>query len=186
MKDTAAIPLLTRPFYFVRHGETESNVQGTIAGSIDMPLTNRGHDQARTVAAALKGVGITAIYCSALRRSHDTAEYIAGALALPVNVIPELGERNWGELEGAPRKMRVRGVTPRGAETPEEFVGRVQQGLAKINAQGVPLVVAHSGVFRAVCRMLDLAELEVSVANCRPVRFLPPDARHATWRLDLL
>jgi broad specificity phosphatase PhoE len=186
MKDTAAIPLLTRTFFFVRHGETESNVQGTIAGSIDMPLTDRGHDQARTIAAALKGAGITAIYCSALRRSRDTAQYIADALVLPINVIPELGERNWGELEGAPRNMRVRGVTPRGAETPEEFVRRVREGFAKISAQGVPLVVAHSGVFRALCRMLDLADLGVPVANCQPVRFLPPDGHHAAWRLDLL
>jgi probable phosphoglycerate mutase len=186
MRDTAAIPLLTRTFYFVRHGETESNVQGTIAGSIDTPLTDRGRAQASTVAAALKNVGITAIYCSALRRSRDTAQYIAGALALRISVIPELGERNWGELEGAPRAMRVRDVTPPGAETPEEFVHRVRQGLAKISAQGVPLVVAHSGVFRVLCRTLDIAESHGPIANCQPIRFVPPDARHAAWRLDLL
>jgi 2,3-bisphosphoglycerate-dependent phosphoglycerate mutase len=186
MKDPAAVPLLTRTFYFVRHGETESNLQGTIAGSVDTPLTDRGHAQARTVAAALKNDGITAIYCSALRRSRDTARHIASALALPVSVIPELGERNWGELEGAPRDMRVRGVTPRGAETPEEFVRRVQQGLAKISGEGVPLVVAHSGVFRVLCRTLDIAESDGPIANCQPIRFVPPDALHAAWRLELL
>ena len=40
--DSDSIPLLKRPFYFLRHGESRSNVDDTIAGSIDVPLTERG------------------------------------------------------------------------------------------------------------------------------------------------
>jgi probable phosphoglycerate mutase len=179
------IPLLARPFYFLRHGETESNAAGTIAGSTDVPLTERGHAQARAAAAALENCEITAIYSSGLRRARDSADAIASALKLTVFVIPELGERNWGILEGKPRELRVPGVTPPGAETPEEFTVRVLQGLAKITVEGIPLIVAHSGVFRVLCRTLGIAEPAERIDNARPVRCIPPDAEQPSWRLEV-
>ncbi len=113
------IPLLRHAFLFLRHGETEANVRRVVAGSRDVPLTGVGHEQARTAAAALKSRGITAIYSSALQRARDTAGYVARELGLAVQVVPELGERNWGVLEGKPRESRLPGTTPQGAETPE-------------------------------------------------------------------
>jgi len=179
------IPLLTRPFYFLRHGETESNVRRIVAGSLDVPLTERGHAQARAAARALVNCGISEIYSSALRRAHDTAEYVAAVLKLPVRVIPGLAERRWGVLEGQPRELRVSGVTPPGAETPEEFSQRVLQAFAEIKTQGVPLVVAHSGVFRVLCRALGVTEPAEQVGNARPVHCLPPDGQYAGWRLEV-
>ncbi|MBX9810162.1 MAG: histidine phosphatase family protein [Burkholderiales bacterium] len=187
MPEPQAIPLLRHPFYFVRHGETESNLRGTVAGTTDVPLTERGHLQAGAAADILKPLGITAVYASALRRARDTAGHIAAALVLPVTVIPELGERNWGELEGKPGELRMRGMTPPGAETPEQFSRRVLRALAKIDADGAPLIVAHSGVFRVLCRTLGIAEPEAPVANCQPVRFVPPDDKQrAAWRFEVL
>ena len=150
MPQTPCIPLLTRPFYFVRHGETVSNLSGTIAGW-PMPLTARGRLQAQAAAAQLTSAGVTAIYSSALARARDTADFIAHALDLPVTVIPELAERNWGELEGAPRASRVRGVVPKGAEGHHDFMQRVLRGLAQIDVGGLPLVRRALGRFpRAV------------------------------------
>jgi 2,3-bisphosphoglycerate-dependent phosphoglycerate mutase len=179
------IPLLARPFYFLRHGETESNAAGTLAGSIDVPLTERGHAQARAAAAALENCGITVIYSSALRRARDTADYIAGMLRLPVSIVPELAERHWGVLEGKSRELRVPGITPPGAETPEEFTARVFRGLAKIKPEDLPLIVSHSGVFRVLCRTLGIAEPAERVDNARPVRCIPPDAEQPRWRLEV-
>ncbi|HVO94802.1 MAG TPA: histidine phosphatase family protein [Terriglobales bacterium] len=181
-----AIPLLTRPFYFLRHGETESNVRRIVAGSLDVPLTEVGHAQARAAALLLKDRGVTEIYSSALRRARDTADCVAALLHLPVRVIPGLVERRWGVLEGQPRELRVPGMTPLGAETPEEFSERVMRAFAEIEAEGVPLVVAHSGVFRTLCRALGLAEPAEQIANARPVRCLPPTLDHAFWRLEPL
>jgi len=76
MPQTPCIPLLTRPFYFVRHGETVSNLSGTIAGSADVPLTARGRLQAQAAAAQLTSAGVTAIYSSALARARDTADFM--------------------------------------------------------------------------------------------------------------
>lgn len=67
--DCRAIPLLAQPFYFLRHGQTESNVRGTIAGSLNIPLTERGHAEARAAVVALERHDVTAIYSSALRRA---------------------------------------------------------------------------------------------------------------------
>ena len=44
------------PIYFVRHGETDWNVQGLIQGWTDISLNDKGHGQARAVATAMKNV----------------------------------------------------------------------------------------------------------------------------------
>lgn len=184
--DCRAIPLLAQPFYFLRHGQTESNVRGTIAGSLNIPLTERGHAEARAAVVALERHDVTAIYSSALRRARDTAETIGAALKLPVILIPNLAERNWGVLEGQPRELRARGVTPLSAETAEEFTGRVLEGLAEINSGGTPLVVAHSGVFRVLCRAVGMLEPVEPIANARPMRCIPPDGQHSAWHVEIL
>jgi len=180
-----SVPLFAIPFWFLRHGETVANLNGTVAGSLDAPLTPLGIAQARRSAAALQGIGITAIYSSALSRARDTADCIGRALDLPVTVIADLGERNWGEMEGRPTADRRHGMLPAGAETPAAFAARVLSGLAAIPATGVPLVVAHSGVFRVLCRTLELPEPREPVSNCQPVRFVPP-AAGAPWQREFL
>jgi probable phosphoglycerate mutase len=184
MLEASSISLLTQPFYFVRHGESESNLNNTIAGSLDVPLTKRGLSQAQAAAAAVQSIGVTAIYSSALTRARVTADCIAHTLALQVTVIPELAERNWGELEGQPQSSRIRGVTPAGAETAQQFMERVMRGLAQIDAAGAPLIVAHSGVFRALCRILGIPEPAAPVTNAQPVRFMLPRAPNLAWQVE--
>jgi probable phosphoglycerate mutase len=180
------LPLFTAPFYFVRHGETESNVLGIVAGSTDVLLTEHGRAQARTAADTLKAAGITAVYSSPLRRARDTADCIGGALALPVTVIAELAERNWGELEGKPRGLRLRGMTPAGADTPQQFLQRIVRGLRKVDAGGTPLIVGHSGVFRVLSRILGITETAAPITNAQPVRLVPPADGAAVWSTELV
>jgi len=177
------VTLFDRPFYFVRHGETETNARKVVAGSLDTELTERGREQARDTAEALALAHepITAIYSSPLKRARDTAAPIAERLKLPVTIVPELAERNWGVLEGQPRGTRMRGTTPEGAEAVDAFYQRILSGLAQIDAE-VPLVVAHSGVFRVLCRALAVGEPASAVANCLPVRFEP--AGPGAWKME--
>src|SRR5215213_6896136 len=112
MNDNVHVALFGRPFYYLRHGETEANAAGTIAGSLDVELTPLGREQARLAARALAGAPITAIYASPLRRARETAQPIAEALQLPVTILDEIAERNWGDLEGMPRHAHVRGAKP--------------------------------------------------------------------------
>lgn len=187
MTDPSAIPLFGTSFYFLRHGESESNRLKTIAGSIDVELTDLGRAQARAAIEQVRPLGVTHVFSSDLRRARETAAIVAQALALPHHVIPELAERNWGELEGRPQSARVRGAPlPAGAETAEQFVARVRGGLAQVRADGVSLVVAHSGTHRVLCRLLGLAESADAVANCRPLRFTPPARPGGAWSFELV
>lgn len=161
------------PFYFLRHGETESNRLGLVAGATDVPLNETGRAQAVAASERLRECGITAVYASPMARARDTAQCVADALGLAVITVPELYERHWGMFEGQPRALRVRDAKPEGGESPEEFRDRTLRALAAIPAAGVPLIVAHSGTFRVVCRALHLPETEAPLENSRPVRFLP-------------
>jgi 2,3-bisphosphoglycerate-dependent phosphoglycerate mutase len=176
--------LPARPFYFLRHGETTSNEQDTIAGTLDVALTPRGQEQAKLAAQALRHHGITAIYSSGLRRARDTADHVARAIGVPVTIIADLAERDWGELEGKPRALRQAGVTPPGAESPDEFRRRVARALARIPPEGVPLIVAHSGVFRVLCGLLGLPQREERVANGQPVHFRPSGGANSSWLME--
>lgn len=171
-------PLFGGPFCFLRHGETENNRLGLVAGASDVPLNATGQAQARAAAERLAGSGIDAIWSSPLRRAHDTALCVAAVLGLDVRVVPEIAERSWGELEGRPRSLRVRGTTPPGGESPEAFAARTLAGLRRIDASRLPLVVAHSGTFRVLGARLGLPPQEAQVANSQPLRFAArPDGR---------
>ena len=85
----------------VRHGETECNrlrrIQG---GNSDVPLNEKGEQQAESLALRLKAEEIQGIYSSPLRRSLDTAQAIAKHHRVEVKLEPDLKELNLGELEG--------------------------------------------------------------------------------------
>lgn len=175
------IGMFTRPFYFLRHGETEANANGLISGSLDVELTARGREQAQAAARTLAREPITAIYSSPLRRARETAEPVARALCVPVRIIAELIERRQGELEGKPRGTRIEGRAAQGFESFEAFTPRVLRGLSQVDGR-TPLVVAHQGVFRVLCHTLELVHIEGSVENARPLRFVPLVA--GGWKLE--
>jgi probable phosphoglycerate mutase len=166
------IRLFQGPFYFLRHGQTQTNVHDLIAGWGDSELTDLGRRQAQAAAELLANHPITAIYSSALKRARDTAQFVADRLQLPITIIAELAERNWGVLEGQPRNVRVPGMTPEGGESDREFTDRVFAGLARIDS-GLPLIVSHSGVHRVLLRSFGLPEAADSVHNAVPVKFVP-------------
>ena len=89
-----------------RHGETEWNkmrwVQG---GNSDTQLSQRGIEQAESLALRLKQERLQAIYSSPLQRALDTAQAIARHHQLEVQIEPALKEMNVGGLEGAPVTM---------------------------------------------------------------------------------
>ncbi len=188
MKDhPSAVPLFAGMFCFLRHGETESNRLKTIAGSLDVALNDTGLAQAHAAIELVRPLGVTHLASSNLRRARETAATIARALALPHVVVPELGERSWGALEGRSQVLRVRGAPPPpDAETAEQFISRTRSGLVQVRAEGIPLVVAHSGTHRVLCRLLGLAESAEPIANCRPVRFTPPAYAGGLWRCEVL
>ncbi|TKG70966.1 histidine phosphatase family protein [Prauserella endophytica] len=71
----------------VRHGRPES-------GRIDPPLNDEGIAQARRLARALEGAGVTALVSSDLRRARQTADIVGAAVGHAPTSLP--GLREWG------------------------------------------------------------------------------------------
>ncbi len=86
--------------YFVRHGETDWNVQLRMQGHVDRPLNASGMAQAEALGRYFHPEGVTAIYSSDLLRAWQTAAPLARALGLSVRSEPALRERNFGRCEG--------------------------------------------------------------------------------------
>ena len=96
----------------VRHGETSANIDGVWHGSIDTPLTRRGHEQASRVAAyaAETCCDAVALYSSPLQRARDTAGAIGELLNLEVRSDPDLAEYDLGSWELVRRGIRNTGA----------------------------------------------------------------------------
>lgn len=162
---------------FCRHGETESNVNGWLAGSIDIDLTERGRAQAAEAAQLLREEAVAGIYTSPMRRARETADIIAAVLGQPVVTVDGLQERYWGELEGGAIPADI--ITWRdvpGGESMAEFEARVTKALRSIcqpaAGEGLPLIIAHAGTAYAIQRILGLPEASASLPNARPVRMV--------------
>ena len=85
--------------YSARHGETEFNVQFCLCGRLDIPLTEKGVQQAHTLAESLVGKGIEIIYCSDLSRAVVTAEIVGEKLGLTPVPDARLRETDFGAME---------------------------------------------------------------------------------------
>jgi len=85
--------------YFVRHGETQYNVEKRIQGFCDSPLTERGIFQAKSVGKGLSDIDFKAAYSSDSQRVLDTAKYAIGDQDIPLIIDPRLKEMNFGILE---------------------------------------------------------------------------------------
>ena len=164
----------------VRHGETEWNrlrqIQG---GNSDIPLNERGKQQAERLASRLKSEPIQAIYSSPLQRSLDTAQAIARYHQLEVCLEPDLREFDLGELEGIRIEDLNKGyrevlfvnsqgeILPRvpGGESLKEVQQRAWNAIQRLVSQhpdGLIVVVSHYFVLLTIiCSGLNLPLLEM-------------------------
>jgi broad specificity phosphatase PhoE len=91
--------------FYIRHGQTNTNVAGIFAGHYEAYLTEEGQRQATETGKHARGKlpHIDVIICSPLKRAHHTAELIAEELRYPLDKI-EVNtlfiERSFGALEG--------------------------------------------------------------------------------------
>src|SRR5215211_5004677 len=84
--------------YLARHGETAWSLSGQHTGLTDLPLTERGEQNARQLGKRLQGITFSSVFTSPLQRATQTCA-LAG-LETSAEVLPELLEWNYGEYEG--------------------------------------------------------------------------------------
>ncbi len=84
----------------IRHGQTTDGTQVRTHGWTDLPLSDAGRAQAHRLADHLATRRLDALYCSDLDRSRETAAIVSEPHLLTPEVVPDLKEINFGEMEG--------------------------------------------------------------------------------------
>lgn len=88
----------------VRHGESEYNKKNLFSGWEDIPLTEKGIEEAKAAGKRIKDTGIEfdAAFCSVLQRSIHSLNYILDQIGqewLPIYKTWRLNERSYGALQ---------------------------------------------------------------------------------------
>jgi probable phosphoglycerate mutase len=163
---------------FVRHGETDWNIETRLQGQMDLALNAEGERQAAALASRFAPGQATALYSSDLLRARQTAGPIAAALKLGMRLVPALRERHFGRCEGLTlEEILVRfeddaraierhdpdyafpGQGESRRQHHERIVGCVS-GLAKAHTGETIVVVTHGGVLDVIFREAQKLPLE--------------------------
>ena len=130
--------------------------------------------QAAAAAQRLRNRGIASIVSSPLSRAHDTAQAVAAVLGLPVSLLDDLQEVNFGVHEGTLQHAAWftdwvdHGITPEGGESFADLRTRAAAAITEALAHPAPvLVVAHGALFRALRAEMGLLP-DVRTANAMP------------------
>jgi probable phosphoglycerate mutase len=97
--------------WFIRHGESEINVtpppRPVPDDGVSYPLTRKGIEQSRALAASLSAIPITKIYSSTRLRAIQTADALAFAHTVPLSLAPEAVEIDFGAEPISPEEGRA-------------------------------------------------------------------------------
>lgn len=161
-----------------RHGETPWNAEGRYQGQIDIPLSEVGERQARSLGERLRDVAVTRAIASPLARARRTAELALGEARVAMlgfdDGLKEIGHGDWEGLlaseihERDPSRLQAWRDAPEsvlmpgaGGESLRNVAERAWPAFARacdgLTDTDTLLVVAHDAVNRVlVCRILGL------------------------------
>ena len=151
----------------IRHGETVWNKDAKLQGQTDIPLSEKGIQQAIALSKRLAGWKIEAVYASSLSRAIKTAGIIAEPHLRQVQILPDLQELNFGDWEGLTFKEIQQNYSDLsktwwsnpletripGGETLDEMAKRSNQAIKDIilkHSDQTVAVVAHGGTIRSI------------------------------------
>ena len=139
--------------YIVRHGQTNWNLEGITQGHSDIPLNQKGINQAKEMSLKLRDIKFDKVFSSPLKRAYETASIITNNTIINDD---RLKERYGGSLEGTLAKDNPKDIryndpneTRFGIENILDFRGRIFDFFDEI-INNYPnedvLVVTHAGV----------------------------------------
>ena len=167
---------LTR-LVLVRHGETSGQSSIRYYGATDVPLSDRGREQARLARDRIPGEIFETVWASTLCRAWESAQIIAPRHS--VRIESNFREIHFGRWEGLTRE-EIEIAEPDlyadwqagkpGFEFPEGetrvgFRRRIERGLAHLRDSETrsALVVAHKGVVRTLLELVAGQTLEAEM-----------------------
>jgi 2,3-bisphosphoglycerate-dependent phosphoglycerate mutase len=101
---------MTYKLVLLRHGESEWNAKNLFTGWVDVPLSEKGEQEAKRGGELMKEKGVLPdiVHTSLLRRAINTANLSldkADRLWIPVKRNWRLNERHYGALQGLDKKQ---------------------------------------------------------------------------------
>jgi 2,3-bisphosphoglycerate-dependent phosphoglycerate mutase len=172
----------------LRHGESQWNLENRFTGWVDIPLTDKGRQEALRAGQRIKDIKLDRGFTSVLIRAIESLEFaLKGAEqeGLPFEKDKALNERMYGDLQGLNKEetakkygaeqvhiwRRSYDVPPPGGESLKDTAART---LPYFNSRILPLVakgeniivVAHGNSLRSIVMELDkLSKEEVLQLN---------------------
>jgi 2,3-bisphosphoglycerate-dependent phosphoglycerate mutase len=185
------MPLLV----LIRHGESQWNLENRFTGWTDVPLTDKGREEARRAGEKIRDIHFDKAYTSVLKRAIDTLDIVLHTIrqvGIPVSYDQALNERHYGDLQGLNKAetaekygkeqvhiwRRSYDVAPPGGESLKDTAART---LPYFEAHIVPdlragknlLVSAHGNSLRSIVMHLDKLSreqvLELNLATGVPI-----------------
>jgi probable phosphoglycerate mutase len=166
-------------FLLVRHGAHDWVGRGIAGRQPDVSLNAEGRRQAQELVPRLAGVALDAIYCTPQPRTQQTAQPLAAARGLPLQVRDAFDEVDMGEWVGKSfRELEALGepwrhwcerrasAHPPGGEPFAEVPRRSMAGLRQLrdaHPEGNVLIVSHGDVIKAMvasCLNMSFDDLE--------------------------
>ncbi|MFM8316886.1 MAG: 2,3-bisphosphoglycerate-dependent phosphoglycerate mutase [Bacteroidota bacterium] len=184
----------------VRHGQSKWNLENRFTGWVDVDLTVKGEDEARSAGQRLTGLRFDQAFCSVLTRAKRTLDYMlaeTGQSDCPITCDAALNERMYGDLQGLNKDETVArfgaeqvhqwrrsyDIPPPGGESLKDTADRVipyyEALIAPLLRSGQNiLVVAHGNSLRALVMALEGLSPE------QILQFELPTATPRVYRLD--
>jgi len=161
----------------IRHGESEWNKENRFTGWIDIPLSQKGEEEARSAGEKIRGFKFDMAFTSVLQRAIKTFEIaaeVAGFNHLLAEKDEALNERMYGDLQGLNKDecrqkfgvdqvhiwRRSYDIPPPNGESLKDTAARVMpyyhKRIEPMLKEGKNiLVVAHGNSLRALVKHLD-------------------------------
>ena len=151
--------------YVVRHGETIWNVERKEQGITDIPLTEKGKNDALELQELISTLNIDVVISSPLVRARETAKILVNN-SLPINTDDRIKERDWGMNEGALIDTVdkwdcwdvILNTKVQNIECIQDFMYRVSNFIEDIKVRykdSNVLIVTHSAVSRVIHYLLE-------------------------------
>ncbi|HEV2600813.1 MAG TPA: histidine phosphatase family protein [Candidatus Babeliales bacterium] len=127
-------------FYFLRHGQTDHNLQQIYMGHQDIALNHLGKEQALNARQLVEQYNIATVCYSPLARTYETMLLATANLSCDKTPLHAL--------------QAINGQT----ETEQDFCHRIQTGINQALVYPAPvLIVSHGDVYKRLCHLLGLA-----------------------------
>lgn len=154
--------------YFVRHGETLLNAEGRFRGPMDVPLSDKGENDAEELANFFAKIKLGEAWTSARQRATKTADTILAPKGMAANPTESLYAWDVGGLAGEKKSdhkddveyyQRNPSLPIPGGESLDDFRARVNPTIKTALMSGIKrglpsIVVAHSSIIHQVNHLI--------------------------------